>query len=134
MQPRALPCIRATGRSLQGEAVALERASLALPVMTPAVCGALVDDETVGRRRVELAAADALSRVRAAAMTGDWTTVDKLLEEASRRFDGNERVTAVLAAIKEIAAGREREHMLKESMYSSGKLRSRLVAKGEELR
>jgi hypothetical protein len=66
-------------------------------------------------------------------LAGDWATVDKLLEEASQRFGGNEWVAAVLEAMKEIAAGRERERMLKESMYSSGKLRSRLMAKDEEL-
>jgi Ca-activated chloride channel family protein len=125
--------VSVTGRSLEGDEVALERAGLALPVMSPGEYDGLVDDETVSRRLVELAAAEALSRVRTAALAGDWATVDKLLEEASQRFGGNEWVAAVLEAMKEIAAGRERERMLKESMYSSGKLRSRLMAKDEEL-
>jgi hypothetical protein len=38
----------------------------------------------------------------------------------------------MLAAMKEISQGRMRERMMKESMYSSTKLRSRLVAKSED--
>jgi len=57
--------------------------------------------------------------------------VDRLLEEATRRFAGNEWVAAVLEAMKSIADTRERARMMKESMYSSGKLRSRLAARGE---
>ncbi|MBL8223037.1 MAG: hypothetical protein JNL62_27610, partial [Bryobacterales bacterium] len=49
--------------------------------------------------------------------------------EASRQFAGNEWVGAMLEAMKSIADSRSRERMMKESMYSSGKLRSRLVAR-----
>ena len=42
-----------------------------------------------------------------------------------------ERVAAVLAATKHIAESRSRERMMKEAMYSSGKLRSRLSARNE---
>jgi len=119
------------GRSLEGEAVTLERAGLALPVMSAPSFDKLTDDELVSRRLVELAAADALSRMRTAADHADWATVDRLLEEASRQFAGNEWVAAVLAAMKEIAESRSRERMMKESMYSSSKLRSRLSAKDE---
>ena len=120
------------GRSLEGETVTLERAGLALPVMSASAFDKLTDDELVSRRLVELAAADALSRMRTAADHGDWGAVDRLLEEASRQFAGNEWVAAVLAAMKEIAESRSRERMMKESMYSASKLRSRLSAKEEE--
>ena len=122
------------GRSLEGEAVTLERAGLALPVMSASAFDKLTDDELVSRRLVELAAADALSRMRGAADHGDWAAVDRLLEEASRQFAGNEWVAAVLAAMKEIAESRSRERMMKESMYSASKLRSRLSAKDEGVR
>jgi Ca-activated chloride channel family protein len=121
------------GQSLDGEAVALERAGLALPVMSPAAFDGLTDDELVARRLVELGAADALTRMRAAAGEGDWVTVDRLLEDARRQFAGNAWVGAMLEAMKSIADSRSRERMMKESMYSSGKLRSRLVAKDEEV-
>ncbi|MDP1692144.1 MAG: VWA domain-containing protein [Burkholderiaceae bacterium] len=119
------------GRSLEGEAVTLERAGLALPVMSASAFDKLTDDELVSRRLVELAAADALSRMRGAAAHRDWAAVDRLLEEASRQFAGNEWVAAVLAAMKELAQSRSRERMMKESMYSASKLRSRLSAKDE---
>jgi Ca-activated chloride channel family protein len=121
------------GRSLEGDAVTLERAGLALPVMPASAFDKLTDDELVSRRLVELAAADALSRMRTAADHGDWGAVDRLLEEASRQFAGNEWVAAVLAAMKEIAESRSRERMMKESMYSASKLRSRLSAKDEDV-
>ena len=122
------------GRSLAGEAVALERAGLALPVMSASAFDKLTDDELVSRRLVELAAADALSRMRTAADHGDWAAVDGQLEEARRQFAGNEWVAAVLSAMKEIAESRSRERMMKESMYSASKLRSRLSAKDEDVR
>ena len=121
------------GQSLEGEAVTLERAGLALPVMSASAFDKLTDDELVSRRLVELSAADALSRMRTAADHGDWAAVDRLLEEASRQFAGNEWVAAVLAAMKEIAESRSRERMMKESMYSASKLRSRLSAKDEDV-
>ncbi|MEY3273158.1 MAG: hypothetical protein RLZZ341_2059, partial [Pseudomonadota bacterium] len=43
-------------------------------------------------------------------------------------------VAAMLQAMRGIAADRSRERMMKEAMYSSGKLRSRLVAIDEDVR
>jgi Ca-activated chloride channel homolog len=121
------------GRSLEGEAVTLERAGLALPVMSASAFDKLTDDELVSRRLVELAAADALSRMRTAAERRDWAAVDRLLQEASHQFAGNEWVAAVLAAMKEIAESRSRERMMKESMYSASKFRNRLSSKDEDV-
>ena len=114
------------GQSLEGEAVKLERAGLALPVLTTTAFDALVVDDLVSRRLVELAAADALSRARSAAERHDWAVVDAVLQDASRRFAGNEWVAAILAAMAEIAKSNSRERILKESMYSSARLRNRL--------
>lgn len=119
------------GQSLDGEAVSLERAGLALPVLSPGTFDGLAADEAVTRRLIELAAADVLTRMRAAAAAGDWATVDRLLEQASRQFAGNEWVAAVLASMQQLAEGRSRERLMKESMYSSEKLRNRLVARDE---
>ncbi|MDX5434659.1 MAG: hypothetical protein LPK20_13920, partial [Halomonas sp.] len=87
----------------------------------------------VTRRVVELAAAEALMGMRQAAAADDWARVDALLEESSRQFAGNEWVSAVLEAMRSIAAERERERAMKEMMYSSSKLRSRLAAKDESI-
>ncbi len=125
--------VAVTGQSLEGAAVSLERTGLSLPVLNTGAFEGLTDDELVTRRLVELAAADALMGMRSAAAANDWPRVDALLEAASRQFVGNEWVAAVLEAMRSIAAGRERERAMKEMMYSSGKLRSRLAAKDESL-
>jgi Ca-activated chloride channel family protein len=129
----SLSVLRVTvqGQSLEGEPVQLERSGLALQVLAPAAWDALADDELVTRRLVELAAAEALTRMRAAAGRHDWAAVDRMLEDASRQFAGNEWVGAMLQAMKGIAESRSRDRMMKEAMYSSGKLRSRLVAQDE---
>lgn len=126
--------VSVAGASLEGDPVQLERCGLSLPVMSPAAYDNLADDELVTRRLVELAAAEAMMAMRSAAAAGDWALVDKQLEEASRRFAGNEWVAAMLEAMRSIAASRERERAMKEMMYSSSKLRSRLAAKDESLR
>lgn len=125
--------VTVTGKSLEGDAVSLERVGLSLPVMTAAAFGNLADDELVTRRIAELAAAEALMGMRQAAAANDWARVDALLEAASRQFAGNEWVAAVLEAMRSIAVGRERERAMKEMMYSSSKLRSRLAAKDESV-
>ena len=125
--------VAVVGQSLEGDAVSLERVGLSLPVMTSAAFDNLADDELVTRRLVELAAAEALMGMRQAAAANDWARVDALLETASRQFAGNEWVAAVLKAMRSIAAGRERERAMKEMMYSSSKLRSRLAAKDESV-
>jgi len=119
--------------SPDGESVQLERAGLALSVMTPAAFETLPSDELVQRRLTELAAAEAMTRMREAAARGEWDTVDRLLEDARRQFAGNEWVAAMLEAMKAIADVRSRERLLKESTYSSGKLRFRLAAKDEDV-
>jgi hypothetical protein len=112
--------------------VQLDLAGLSVPVMAPAEFSALVDDELVARRRLELAAAEALMAMRKAAAAGNWTQVEKLLEEASRCFAGNEWVAAILVAMRAVAESRERERAMKELYFSSSKLRSRLLAKDEQ--
>lgn len=123
--------VAVTGQSLEGQPVSLERTGLSLPVMAPAAFNEAVHDKLVERRLVELAAAEAMMDMRNAAGAGDWARVDALLESSSRAFAGNEWVAAVLEAMRSIAVGREREHAMKEMMYSSRKLRSRLAAKDE---
>ena len=120
------------GRTLDGEAVTLERTSLALRVLPPDAFSQLAEDDTVARRLVELAAADALTRMRQAAFDSDWVRVDDLLQRATLDFADNDWVAAVLDAMKAVANSRSRERMMKESMYSSAKMRSRLTSRDED--
>jgi Ca-activated chloride channel family protein len=125
--------VTVTGRTLGGEPVQLERAGLSVPVLSAGNHGALADDELVTRRLIELAAADALTRVRSAAARGNWAAVDRMLEAASRQFAGNEWVASILAAMRSIADSRERERAMKEMMYSSARLRDRLASRDEAM-
>ena len=125
--------VSVAGRSLQGETVQLERAALALPVLSAAEHDGLADDELVSRRLTEIAAAQALKGLRAAATRGDWAQVDGLLTQAHRQFAGNAWVAAVLASMTSVAASRARERLSKEAMYSSEKLVNRLASKLERL-
>lgn len=119
--------VAVTGQSLAGEAVALERTGLALPVMTPAAWGQVQEEELVNRRLLELAAGQALMDMRHAASAGDWARVDALLETAQQRFAGNDWVAAVLEAMRATARQRNRAQVMKEMTYSSCKLSSRLA-------
>lgn len=125
--------VSVTGKNLEGEAIQLEAASLSLPLLSRSAFDSLVDDELVTRRLVELSASEALSSMRSAAEAGDWSKVDRQLEEASRRFAGNEWVSAMLEAMRAIASTRDRERAMKEMMYSSEKLSKRLASKAEGL-
>lgn len=137
--PRAgtvLPLLRVSieGRGPDGQALRLERAGLALPVLAPDAWDALAEDELVTRRLAELSAAEALTDVRRAAQDGDWTAVRRRLAEASRRYAGNPWVAGMLDAMRQIADSGEHERMRKELLYSSERLGVRLAAKDEALR
>jgi Ca-activated chloride channel family protein len=123
--------VRVDGKSLDGQAVNVEARGLLLTVLSPAAFDGLTDDEAVTQRLVELAAARALTELRGAAELRDWAAVDRMLARARRQFAGNAWVEALLTSMAAIAAGRERERMMKESSYSSSKLQARLVAKDE---
>lgn len=123
--------ISVTGQSLQGEVVALEKAGLALPVLSPSALDALVEDELVQRRSTELAAGLFLTQMRTAAHSHDWAAVDGMLADARKRFAGNEWVAGILEAMASLAQSRSRERMMKEAMYSSARLNTRLSAKDE---
>lgn len=123
--------VSVTGRSLAGETVRIERAGLAVPVLTADSHCRLTEDALVIRRLVELAAAEALTRVRAAAVKADWEAVDRMLDEASRQFADNDWVASILAAMRSIADSRERDRAMKEMLYSASALRDRLASKNE---
>lgn len=75
--------VSVVGMSLDGQAVQLERVGLSLPVLAPSAFEALMDDELVSRRLIELGAGEMLARMRKAAGQGDWDLVDTLLDQAS---------------------------------------------------
>lgn len=127
-RPMRLLHVEVDARTPAGEPVRVERVALSLPVLGVGAFDALADDEAVTRRIVEVAAGDALARIRVAADAGDWPGVERRLDEAMRQFDGNAWVAAMLQAMREIAATREARHMKKELLFASRKLHVRLSA------
>ena len=131
---RQLPLLRVLvrGESLVGAPVEVERTGLSLPVLSRGEFDALSDDELVSRRLVELAAAQALDRMRDAAAHADWVAVERILADARKQFAGHEWLDGMLQGMDEIAHSRERDRMLKEALYASKKLHNRLVSRLEE--
>ena len=123
--------VSVTAQDLHGEPVVLERTGLALSVVTPAAFAALVDDELVRRRCDELAAGQVLTQMRSAAEAGDWARVDQLLSDAQKAFASHEWLAGILGAMATLAQSRSHERVMKEAMYSSAKLSSRLAARDE---
>lgn len=123
--------VSVTGQTLEGQSMQLDMAGLSVPVLPKAGFEALAEDELVARRLVELAAAEALMTMRIAAAEGNWAQVELQLEQASRRFAGNEWVTAVLEAMRSVAESRDRDRSMKAMYFSSSRFRSRLSDKAE---
>ena len=120
--------VSVTGQDRQGEPVSLERTGLALSVVAPGAFASLAGDELVQRRCDEVAAAQVLMRMRSAAQCDDWAMVDKLLSEAQKAFAGNEWLASMLTAMVALAQSRSHERVMKEALYSSAKLNTRLAS------
>jgi len=123
--------VAVTGLDMDGIPVALEKTGLALPVMSAHTFDALASSELVQRRGVEVEAGRSLTKMRAAAQSRDWAEVQRLLADAQERFAGNEWVAEMLKSMADVARSRSRERMMKEAMYSSSRLNTRLAAKDE---
>lgn len=126
--------VEVRGEGLDGESVQLERVSLALQVMSPAAHDALPRDQLVLRRSVELEVAEMLARMRSAAMDGHWEAVELLLCEAGEASAQHVWVHGMLTEMAEIASRRERQRLMKETLYSTEKLRRRLASRMEKAR
>ncbi len=124
---------RAEGESLDGRQVTIVGQVLSLPGLPAAAFAAVAENELVVRRTAELEAAGILRESRAASARGDWARVDALLAEAQRRFAGNPWVEAVLESIQRLARSQDRRRFMKEALYSSAKLSTRLSMVGETL-
>lgn len=123
--------VKARAATLDGAPIAIRSARLSLPVVSRTEWAQLQEDPLVVRRCVELEAGEVLSRVRRLAQERDWAEVDRVVERARVSFEGNVWVDGILRSILEIASARSREQTMKEAMYSSARLRSRLADKRE---
>jgi hypothetical protein len=126
--------VEVTAQALEGEPVRLERTGLSLTVLPPAEFDLLPQDRLVLRRLAELQAAELLAQMSRAAGRGQWDQVDELLQTAQQRFAEHEWLAGMLGAMKELALRRDDKRTMKEALYSSRQLRTRLSAKEELLR
>jgi len=133
-QRLALLQVTVRGEDAAGQPVQLERASLALQVLSPSAHDALTDDELVARREAEVRAAGLMASMRAAALAGDWNVVDALLADANAKLSGHPWLASVLESMREVAATRVRASVAKEAMYSHSQLTRRLTSKDEDIR
>ena len=123
--------IHLTGLDLDNNTVTISPPNLSLPAINAAAISAVAEEELVLRRLMELEAAGILTKTREAARENDWTRVDRLLEEAEGKFAGNDWVASVVESIRTVASSRSRARFMKEALYSSSALSSRLAEKQE---
>jgi hypothetical protein len=125
--------VRAAGLEPERSAIDLERVGLTRPVLTAANCARLPEDPLVAQRVAEIEASVVLQQMRHAAGQGDWPSVDRMLEDAQRRFGSLDWLAAVLESMKQIAASRSQEWPRKEALYSASSMNYRLTEKDEQI-
>ena len=93
--------------------------------------GALVEDEEIRSRILEVHAAILQRRAREAANEGDWAEVEAILSKAKDEAADNAWIQGSLSALENYARRRETEAFSKEALYASDKFESRLQSSEE---
>jgi len=122
-----------TASTPDGAPVAFPDAALALKTMSSQAWEALLPDPLVVARQVELEAGRFLEHARAAVENGAWDAIQRMIDEARRRFADHPWVMAVLEDMAELAKAMDGARFRKEALYSSRKMGSRISAKEEML-
>jgi Ca-activated chloride channel family protein len=131
-QGSALLQVTVSGRGADGESVLLDTAQLTMPVVGREGWQQLPADELVQRRVTEVAAAQALDNMRAAAQRGDMVALQDMLAAARKEFAGSDWVRAILDSMERLASARDGiQFCAKELLYSSRTLKTRLRARQE---
>jgi Ca-activated chloride channel family protein len=132
-QGSSLLQVTVSGRGADGESVLLDTAPLTMPVVSREAWQSLPSDELVQRRVTEVAAAQALDNMRAAAQRGDVAALKDMLRAARQEFAGSDWVRAILDSMERLANERDGiRFCAKELLYSSGTLKTRLRARQEQ--
>ncbi|MCU0868766.1 MAG: VWA domain-containing protein [Burkholderiales bacterium] len=111
--------IEVTATDVHGVPIALEPVVVSLPLTSAEAWAALPVDTTVTGLLVELDAAGMLAQMYALAIADRWAEVHRLLGQAQERFKDHPDVSAVLSAMRALAAAGDRVRFGKEAMYSS---------------
>jgi Ca-activated chloride channel family protein len=115
----------------EGAPLAVETASLSLPVLDAGAVGALPVDELVARRAIEVEAAQIQRRAADAASAGAWHEVKRELARARVLAAEHPWIAAVVEELEELARRRDQAMFAKEALYSSRRMDSRLAALNE---
>jgi Ca-activated chloride channel family protein len=115
------------GELTDGSPVSLRPPEFNLSWLPQAAWLTVATDPLVAERLGELRAADLQDEARRAARAGDWDRVDALLARAQSEAKDNPWLEGVIEALQRYAGQREAEHLAKEALFSSNRLRSRLV-------
>lgn len=125
--------VKVRGIDLDGGTHEFASMPLQLPVVNATAYGAIAEDDLVVRRLSEIDAGNLLMKARRSAMNHDWEDVDRLLDEAEKRFAGNAWVVSVVETIRTVAKGKDMYRFAKEAIYSKRRFDTRLAAKMESL-
>jgi Ca-activated chloride channel family protein len=127
---RTLIALSLQGMDLAGDPVVQHAAALVLPVLPAAAIAALPADETVARRLQEVAFADLNLLVRELQQQGKRAQAQAALARAQSQVVDHPWLAGKLQRLMALMES-DSAMAQKEMLYSSGKMRSRLVAKFE---
>jgi Ca-activated chloride channel family protein len=115
----------------EGAPMAVDGASLQLPVLSDVALAALPVDEVVAQRAIEIEAAQIQRRAADAASTGAWDVVARELARARVLAAEHAWVAAVVEELETLARQRDELMFAKEARYSAMRMSSRLAAAQE---
>lgn len=131
-QGKALLQVSVSAKDGNGEMLNLAPVALSLPVMAHGASSQVEEDELVLRRMTEVAAAQALDKMREAMKNGELERVQEMLQAARAAYGSNEWVQAILESMERMSQDRVDAHiMAKEMLYSSKYLKNRIRAQNE---
>ena len=119
------------GVDIDGQAIKLDAPLLKLPVIKSQAYSAIAEDELVKRRLDEVMAAEYLQKARRAVQHGDWDTADGLLQDAKVLFRTSPWAKDVLESMEKLAKKRDDAFFMKEALFSTVRMSSRLSSKSE---
>ncbi len=104
----------------------------ALPVLDPGALVAMPRDPLVETRLLELGAAHALEKVRAALAAGDWALARSLLDRALETYAAHAWAATILATMQQLVNDGDPAVVHKELRYSMHSLNFRLASQEED--
>ena len=118
--------VRALYRDLGGVHFTTEPTRLSLPTLGAEAFASVAEYTLVQRRADELEAAEIQDAARQAALEGDWSVVDTLLEKIRALGADNDWIQGIESELRKLSRKHDQAHFAKEAHYSSSRMQSRL--------